>query len=220
MKNNWIILLLVMLLAASVGCTSKKQTVRGGDGEAGAVGGQGGVSGQGGTSGPGGAGSDAITSETLRAEAGVKSARNGGVNGQGGAGSVAGSDGRLAMAEAQAGIYATQEKASPFQDIYFDFDQSTIRDDAKGILTGISGYMAKNQGAHIIIEGHCDSRGTAEYNMALGERRAEAAKKYLSALGVKPATLTTVSYGKEKPFLQGETEDAWARNRRGHFLVK
>jgi peptidoglycan-associated lipoprotein len=214
MRKNWVTLLLVVLMAASVGCTSKKQTVRGGAGEAGtgAAGSQGGI---GGAGGPGGEG--AISSETVRPEGGLAGGKGGGKGGPGSGGVV---DSRQAMADAQAGIGATQEKASPFQDIRFDFDQSTIRDDAKPILAGIAAYMAKNNGAQLIIEGHCDSRGTAEYNMALGERRAESARKYLAALGVKAAALQTVSYGKEKPFMQGETEEAWAMNRRGHFLVR
>ncbi|HEY5997472.1 MAG TPA: peptidoglycan-associated lipoprotein Pal [Candidatus Deferrimicrobiaceae bacterium] len=213
MRVKWFTLLLVLLLAASVGCTSKKQTVRGGAGDSGAGGGAtGGQAGIGGAGGQGGEG--AISSETVRSEGGLA----GGRGGKGGTG--AGGDGRLAAAEALAGVNATQEKASPFQDIRFDFDQSTIREDARPILAGIAAYMAKNSGAQLIIEGHCDSRGTAEYNMALGERRAEAARKYLSALGVKSSALQTVSYGKEKPFMQGETEEAWAMNRRGHFLVR
>lgn len=215
MRNSWVILLLTLLLAASVGC-AKKQTVRGGNEAAGAAGtaGVGGAAGQGANG-----GSDAISSETLKGEAGTKTARDGAAGGKNGTGSSA-SDNRLAMAEAQAGVGATQEKASPFQDILFEFDQSSIRDDAKPILAGIAAYMSKNKVGMLIIEGHCDSRGTAEYNMALGERRAESAKKYLAALGVNTTALQTVSYGKEKPAVQGETEEAWARNRRGHFLVR
>jgi peptidoglycan-associated lipoprotein len=213
MGNKGVILLLVLLLAASTGCSSKKQAVRGGSGDAGsgAAGGPGAFGGAG-----GGGGSDAISSETIRPERGIASGRGGaGGTGAGGAGGD-----RTAMAEAQAGVGVTQEKASPFQDILFDFDQSAIREDAKPVLAGIAAYLAKNPGAQIIIEGHCDSRGTAEYNMALGERRAESARKYLAALGCKSGALTTVSYGKEKPFMQGESEEAWARNRRGHFLVR
>jgi peptidoglycan-associated lipoprotein len=215
MRTKWVTLLLVMLLAASVGCSSKKQTVRGGAGDSGAGGATGGQAGIGGAGGPGG-GEGAISSETLKSEGGLA----GGRGGKTGPGAAGGADGRLAAAEAQAGINATQEKSSPFQDIRFDFDQSTIRDDARPILTGIAAYMAKNNGAQLIIEGHCDSRGTAEYNMALGERRAEAARKYLVTLGVKSNALQTVSYGKEKPFMQGESEEAWAMNRRGHFLLR
>lgn len=217
MRNNWVILLLVLSLAASAGCTSRKQTVRGGEGEGGSAAGGSSV-GSGGAAGQGGAGADGISSETIAPEKGTKPVRGAGsAGGQGGSGSA---DGRQAAVDGRAGIGATQEGASPFQDILFDFDQSVIRDDAKPILAGIAGYIAKNSVAQLIIEGHCDSRGTAEYNMALGERRAEAARRYLAALGVKPSVLVTVSYGKEKPFTQGDSEEAWARNRRGHFLVR
>lgn len=213
MRKNWVTLLLVMLLAASVGCTSKKQTVRGGAGDAG----PGAAGSQGGIGGPGGEG--AISSETVRPEGGLAGGQ-GGKGGKGGTGGGTGTGAGGGTGSSADGIGATQEKASPFQDIRFDFDQSTIREDARPILAGIAAYMAKNPGAQLIIEGHCDSRGTAEYNMALGERRAEAARKYLTALGVKAGALQTVSYGKEKPFMQGETEEAWAMNRRGHFLVR
>ena len=153
----------------------------------------------------------------MRPDAAVKSDKGGAA--LGGSTPASGPEGRLAMAEAQAGVAATEEKASPFQDIHFDFDQSVIRDDAKPVLAGIAAYLAKNPKTQMVIEGHCDSRGTAEYNMALGDRRAEATRKYLAALGVK-AAMSTVSYGKEKPIAQGENEEAWAKNRRAHFLVK
>ncbi len=127
---------------------------------------------------------------------------------------------QTAMLEAKAGVEATEEKASQFADIYFDFDKSFIREDAKPALAKVADYLKKNPAAKVQIEGHCDERGTAEYNMALGARRAESAKKYLASLGVKAAVLSTVSYGKEKPLDPGHTEDAWAKNRRGHFVLK
>ncbi len=80
--------------------------------------------------------------------------------------------------------------------------------------------MKKNPGAKLLIEGHCDERGTAEYNMALGERRATAVKNYLVSLGVPKAALSTVSFGKEKPLDPGHDEEAWAKNRRAHFVLK
>ena len=127
---------------------------------------------------------------------------------------------QTAMAEAAAGMAATEEKASLFDDIHFDFDKSFIREDAKPVLAKVADYLKRNSGAKVQIEGHCDERGTAEYNMALGARRAESAKKYLLSLGVKSAALSTVSYGKEKPLDPGHTEDAWAKNRRDHFVLK
>lgn len=127
---------------------------------------------------------------------------------------------RTAMAEAAAGVAATEETASRFEDIHFDFDKSFIREDAKPALAKVGDYLKRNAGAKVQIEGHCDERGTAEYNMALGARRAESAKKYLASLGVKDAALSTVSYGKEKPLDPGHAEDAWAKNRRAHFVVR
>lgn len=127
---------------------------------------------------------------------------------------------QTAMAEAAAGVAATEEKPSQFDDIHFDFDKSFIREDAKPALAKVADYLKKNPAAKVQVEGHCDERGTAEYNMALGARRAESAKKYLLSLGVKGAAVSTVSYGKEKPLDPGHTEDAWAMNRRGHFVLK
>lgn len=127
---------------------------------------------------------------------------------------------RTAMAEAAAGVAATEEKASGFDDIHFDYDKSFIREDAKPALAKVGDYLKRNAAATVQIEGHCDERGTAEYNMALGARRAESARKYLLSLGVKAAALSTVSYGKEKPLDAGHTEGAWAKNRRAHFVQR
>ena len=121
---------------------------------------------------------------------------------------------------AMAGIAATQEKPSLFEDIHFDFDKSFIREDAKPALQRVADYLKKNPGASTVIEGHCDERGTAEYNLALGERRAASAKSYLVSLGVKGGALSTVSFGKEKPVDPGHNEEAWAKNRRAHIVLK
>ncbi len=125
---------------------------------------------------------------------------------------------RTAMAEAEAGVAATMEKPSTFADIHFDFDQSFIRDDDKATLGEVADYLKANPNASVLIEGHCDERGTAEYNMALGERRASSTKSYLVSLGVKPGALSTVSFGKEKPLDPAHNEEAWAKNRRAHFV--
>lgn len=128
-----------------------------------------------------------------------------------------------AMAPRQAeaaGVAATMEQPSTFGDIHFDFDKSFIREDAKPVLAKIAEAMKANRPAALSIEGHCDERGTAEYNMALGERRAEAAKKYLVSLGVRADSLSTISYGEEKPVDPGHNEEAWAKNRRAHFVAK
>lgn len=117
--------------------------------------------------------------------------------------------------EAQA---ARQE--SPLKDIFFDFDRSGIRPDAKAALAEDVEWLRTHAKAAITIEGHCDERGTSEYNVALGERRAQAAKDYLAALGINAQRVTTVSYGKERPFVLGHDESAWKWNRRAHFVVE
>jgi peptidoglycan-associated lipoprotein len=106
------------------------------------------------------------------------------------------------------------------KDIYFDFDKSNIRPDAREVLKANADYILKISNVAIVVEGHCDERGTAEYNMALGQRRAEEAKKYLGNLGVNGSKIKTISYGKERPIDAGHDEDAWAKNRRDHFVVK
>lgn len=110
--------------------------------------------------------------------------------------------------------------AETVKDIYFDFDKSNIRPDAREVLKANADYFLKNSAAAIIVEGNCDERGTAEYNMALGQRRAQEAKKYLVNLGVKGSAIKTISYGKERPVDPGHDEQAWAKNRRAHFVVK
>ena len=124
------------------------------------------------------------------------------------------------MQTAMAGVAATQEKPSEFPDIHFDYDKSFIREDAKPTLQEVADYLKANPAASILIEGHCDERGTPEYNLALGERRAESAKTYLVSLGVKAGAVSTVSFGEEKPIDPGHDEVAWERNRRDHFVKK
>ncbi len=124
------------------------------------------------------------------------------------------------QAEAARGVAVTEEKASPFADVRFDFDKSDLKDDAKKICQEVAAYMKKNPGKKLLIEGHCDERGTAEYNMALGDRRAASVKNYLVSLGVPTSALSTVSFGKERPLDPGHNEDAWAKNRRAHFVVQ
>jgi peptidoglycan-associated lipoprotein len=111
------------------------------------------------------------------------------------------------------------EPAVSLDPIYFDFDKSTITSDAKAILDKNAEWISKNPTAKIRIEGNCDERGTNEYNMALGERRANTAKKYLLNLGVSADRLTMVSYGEEKPMDPGHDEAAWTKNRRDDFKV-
>ncbi len=105
------------------------------------------------------------------------------------------------------------------ESIYFDFDKFEIKSDAKATLQKKAEFLAANTRYNLRIEGHCDERGTNEYNLALGERRANAAKEFLTALGVAPARITTISYGEERPAVQGANEDSWSKNRRDEFKL-
>ena len=104
-------------------------------------------------------------------------------------------------------------------DVYFDLDKSDVRSDARGSLEKDADWLKKWTSTQVTIEGHCDSRGSSEYNLALGSRRATAVKEYLVNLGVTATRLTIVSKGKEQPFCTEENEGCWQQNRRGHFLV-
>ena len=105
------------------------------------------------------------------------------------------------------------------QDIYFDFDSIRLSPDAQEILAQKADWLRANPGATVTIEGHCDSRGTNEYNLALGEGRAQSAKSFLVDLGIQSSRLNTISYGEERPIDSTQTEDAWAKNRRAHFVI-
>ena len=104
-------------------------------------------------------------------------------------------------------------------DIHFDFDKSDIRTDGREILQKNADWLQNNPDIKIQIEGHCDERGTAEYNLALGERRAMSTKKYLISLGISADRIYTISYGEELPIDPNHSEDSWTKNRRAHFLV-
>ncbi len=104
--------------------------------------------------------------------------------------------------------------------VLFDFDSSVLSAQARQTLEGQAGWLKQYPNVRLVIEGHCDERGTREYNLALGERRAAAAKNYLVALGVDDARLTTISYGKERPFALGHDDDAWSQNRRAVSIVQ
>lgn len=106
-----------------------------------------------------------------------------------------------------------------FMDIYFEYDQYRVLDRDVATLEGIAAWMNDNPDARVLIEGHCDERGTNEYNMALGEQRALATRRYLVGLGIDSGRLTTISYGEERPAEFGSTESAWSKNRRAHFAV-
>jgi len=108
---------------------------------------------------------------------------------------------------------------SPLQPAYFGLDSSELDDAARAVVASDAAILKKYPSWMVTIEGHCDERGTAEYNLALGELRAVAVKTYLVSLGIAPDRLRTVSYGKEFPFDAGHSETAWSKNRRGHFVI-
>ncbi len=110
-------------------------------------------------------------------------------------------------------------KQSPLQPVFFELDSAEVSAEGQKTLAADAEVLKKYTSWVISIEGHCDERGTAEYNLALGERRALAARTYLVSLGIPPERMRTVSYGKEFPFDPNHTEDAWAKNRRAHFVV-
>jgi peptidoglycan-associated lipoprotein len=102
---------------------------------------------------------------------------------------------------------------------FFDYDRADIRPDAKDALNADGEFLRKWPTLKVTLEGHCDERGTREYNMALGQRRAAAAKEYLVSLGIDASRLATISYGKERPFCTEHNEECWQKNRRAHFVV-
>ncbi len=103
------------------------------------------------------------------------------------------------------------------EDVYFEYDKHTLTPAGRDVLAKNADYLMKNPDVKILIEGHCDERGTREYNLALGDRRASAARDFLVSYGVHPSRVETISYGKERPFDGGHDEAAWAKNRRAHF---
>ncbi len=106
------------------------------------------------------------------------------------------------------------------ENIYFDFDQAVVRADAMQILEKNAGYLKANPELIILVEGHCDERGSVEYNLALGQRRATAVRNYYLKLGLAGSRVTTISYGEEEPLENGSNESAWAKNRRAETKVK
>ena len=126
---------------------------------------------------------------------------------------------RFAKIESKEEPIRYSEEKDVFEDIYFDYDEYDIRDDAKPVLENIALWLLKNKSAKILIEGHCDSRGTSEYNLALGDRRSKSTKDYLGALGISSNRVEMLSYGEEKPLCLDESEECMELNRRAHFVV-
>jgi len=110
-------------------------------------------------------------------------------------------------------------REKPLEMIHFDYDKFFIRDDAKSILEGGAAWLKKFRTAKVLIEGHCDERGTEDYNLALGEKRAKSTYDYLVSLGIPAERMKSISYGKSQPLDLGHDENAWQKNRRAQFLV-
>jgi peptidoglycan-associated lipoprotein len=111
----------------------------------------------------------------------------------------------------------THVDMAAMKNIYFDFDKFTLSADARQTLAENAEYLKAHSGTNVVIEGHCDERGSDEYNLALGESRALAAKNYLVSLGISAKQLSVISYGEERPAVKGSNEEAWAKNRRAEF---
>jgi len=108
---------------------------------------------------------------------------------------------------------------APLQPVYFAFDSSAITTDQLEKLNQSSAYLFENKSTKLVVEGNCDERGTADYNLALGELRAMSVKKYLANMGVAPERISTISYGSERPLYSGSDESAWAKNRRADLVI-
>jgi peptidoglycan-associated lipoprotein len=114
---------------------------------------------------------------------------------------------------------AEMNKKGYLTDAYFDYDQADLREDARTALAADAEWLKKYPSVQVLIEGYCDERGTGNYNLALGDRRANAAKEYLVSLGIDGSRLKTVSYGEERPFCTDSNEGCWQQNRRAHLVI-
>ncbi len=123
------------------------------------------------------------------------------------------------VAKKERGIEGEVFESKLLKDIHFEYDQYEIRRGDEEILRENAAFLKKNPQMKIQIEGHCDERGTSEYNLALGERRANSTKRYLVSLGIASDRISTISFGKERPSDPGHNEEAWAKNRRAHIVV-
>lgn len=134
-------------------------------------------------------------------------------------GSGMGSEGDSGLSSRDRGVIK-HETGSPLASVYFDFDEFKLRNDAQSTLKSNAQLMRDNPSWQIQIEGNCDERGSDEYNLALGKKRAEAAKHYLTNLGIDSTRIATISYGEENPAAQGHDEMAWSKNRRDDFVLR
>jgi len=115
---------------------------------------------------------------------------------------------------------AASTETSPLKDVFFEYDAATIADDQRAAMDANVAWLQANPRAMVVIEGNCDERGSEEYNLGLGDRRAQTVKDYLVAAGISANRIATISYGKERPFVLGHDESVWRWNRRAHFALR
>lgn len=127
--------------------------------------------------------------------------------------------GASSLQQMQEGKSTATPASSPLKDVYFDFDRYDLSSEARTILRANADWLKSNSGARVEIEGHCDDRGTNEYNLALGAKRAQSAREFLTTLGIAANRLSTISYGEEIPVCKEETESCWRQNRRARFVI-
>jgi len=152
----------------------------------------------------------------------LKGAGAGAGSGAGAANALGSSDlgaSQSSLKRFQQGTLGGSEAKSPLADIHFDYDDYTVRSQDGAILQANARWLDKRPALHIQVEGHCDERGSEEYNIALGARRAQAARSYLITLGVGSSRISTISYGKELPLCVEHDEGCWSKNRRAHFVI-
>lgn len=126
---------------------------------------------------------------------------------------------RSSLKQLQEGKAPVTPASSPLKDIYFDYDRYDLSSEARTILRANADWLKKNPDARVEIEGHTDERGTSEYNLALGAKRAQSTREYLATLGIAPARLSTISYGEEIPVCREQNENCWRQNRRARFVI-
>lgn len=127
--------------------------------------------------------------------------------------------GESSLKQFQEGKSTKTPESSPLKDVYFDFDRYDLTADARATLRANAEWLRSSPSTRVEIEGHCDERGTNEYNLALGAKRAQAARQFLTTLGVSPDRLSTISYGEELPVCKESTESCWKQNRRARFVI-
>jgi peptidoglycan-associated lipoprotein len=154
---------------------------------------------------------------------GCSSKKPAAVPGAGGAGGIGenglGGAGGSSMGKMQSGTLGSADQG-PLSDIHFGYNQYTIAPDESDALKANAKWLADNPNSRVQIEGHCDERGSEDYNIALGAKRSQAGREYLTTLGVVASRISTISYGKELPLCQEHDESCWSRNRRDHFAVQ